>query len=50
MKTNTTLSSLHRRDFLRGGLAVAALATTGGLAGCAASGTGSSCPRTTADR
>lgn len=42
MKTNTTLSSLHRRDFLRGGLAVAALATTGGLAGCAASGTGSS--------
>ena len=29
MKTNTTLSSLHRRDFLRGGLAVAALAAGG---------------------
>ncbi|MBB3328931.1 ABC-type glycerol-3-phosphate transport system substrate-binding protein, partial [Friedmanniella antarctica] len=35
----TSLSSLHRRDFLRGGLAAAALAATG-LAGCAASGTG----------
>ena len=39
---NSTLSSLHRRDFLRGGLAAAALAATGGLAGCATSGTGSS--------
>ena len=37
---NTSLSSLHRRDFLRGGLAAAALAATGGLAGCATSGTG----------
>jgi N-acetylglucosamine transport system substrate-binding protein len=37
---NTSLSSLHRRDFLRGGLAAAALAATGGLAGCATAGTG----------
>ena len=37
---NSTLSSLQRRDFLRGGLAAAALAATGGLAGCAASGSG----------
>jgi N-acetylglucosamine transport system substrate-binding protein len=35
-----SLSSLQRRDFLRGGLAAAALAATGGLAGCATSGTG----------
>src|SRR3712207_9152154 len=31
---------LRRRDFLRGSLGLAALATTGSLAGCATSGTG----------
>jgi len=36
-----SLRSFDRRDFLRGGLAAAALAATGGLAGCATSGTGS---------
>ncbi len=33
-------TSLRRRDFLRGSLAVAALAATGSLASCATSGTG----------
>ncbi|HEY0237008.1 MAG TPA: N-acetylglucosamine/diacetylchitobiose ABC transporter substrate-binding protein [Friedmanniella sp.] len=36
----SSLRSFDRRDFLRGGLAAAALAATGGLAGCATSGTG----------
>jgi len=36
----STLRSFDRRNFLRGGLAAAALAATGGLAGCATSGTG----------
>ena len=44
----STLSSLQRRDFLRGGLAAAALAATGGLAGCATSGTGSTAPSSSA--
>jgi N-acetylglucosamine transport system substrate-binding protein len=36
----SSLRSFDRRNFLRGGLAAAALAATGGLAGCASSGTG----------
>ncbi|SDV01943.1 carbohydrate ABC transporter substrate-binding protein, CUT1 family [Microlunatus sagamiharensis] len=43
-----TLRSFDRRNFLRGGLAAAALAATGGLAGCATSGTGSTTPSNTA--
>ncbi|MGI3784415.1 MAG: extracellular solute-binding protein, partial [Janthinobacterium lividum] len=40
VQAHSSLRSFDRRDFLRGGLAAAALAATGGLAGCATSGTG----------